>query len=56
MPFQKTGSHFYDHVMNYVPFKPKSHDKQDGAYMIKELWPFFCRDVVKKLKKDNFEC
>ena len=56
MPFQKIGSHFYDHVMNHVLFEPKSQDKQDGTYMMKELWPFFCRDVVKNLKKDDFEC
>ena len=29
-----------------VPFEPKLCDKQDGAYKMKELWPFFCRDVA----------
>ena len=26
--FKTTGSHFYGHVINHIPFKPESYAKQ----------------------------
>ena len=52
-PFQKTGSHFYDHVMNHIPFKLESHENKmilENFHRIKELWLFFWRGAVKNSK------
>ena len=56
MAILKNRQPFYAHVMSPIPLKPESCDKQDGVWIFhsmkdKELWPFFCRDVVKNLKK-----
>ena len=29
--FDKTGCHFYDHVMNHIPFELESHAEQGSA-------------------------
>ena len=61
--FNKTGSHFYGHMMNHIPFKLESHTIKNVAnkmalefYMMKDEWVMtvFWRGAVKKLEKLSF--